>query len=1064
MRVEDGCFRAKEDRNGVRYYLHRLAEGPRREAESPQRPGSAAECADADTLHSVYSALLAALTLTTTHREALRRRGLLDEEIDRRGYGSLPIRGRHRVARDLHERWGDTIMRVPGIISRQGAHGPFVTIAGATGLLVPVRDAIGRIVAVLSRRDEAGDGPRYSYLSSARHGGPGAGAPVHVPAGLTRPCPCVRITEGALKADVTQALSGLATVGLPGAGTWRPVLPILRELGTRTVRLALDTDAADKAPVARALAALAEMLATEGLAVELERWPASHKGIDDALAADAAVEVLTGDDARRAIVEIAAEGTAGDTPAPGPLDRLPEVVANGGAEAIYRDAGLLRALARIAELEPAEYACHRAELQRAGVKLRDLDRALAPLRQEIRRAQPPPDAASCYHITGGRIVRDDGAGVVPLATWAGRIVEEIAHDDGAERSVTLAIEGTLQDGTPLPRVEVPADEWAYMRWPVERWGTRAVVLAGASTADHLRCALQLLSIDVTRRTVYCHTGWRKVQDAWVFLHAGGALGAAGPVADVVVSLPEPLSGFLLPAPPQGDELALAVRASLRILDLGPDPITFPQLAAAYRAVLGGADFSLHTIGPTGTFKSEMGALIEQHFGPAMDSRHLPGNWSSTGNSLEGLAFAAKDVVLVVDDFCPTGSAADIQRYHREADRLFRGQGNHAGRLRMRPDTTFRPARPPRGLILSTGEDVPRGQSLRARLFTVEYSPGDIDTAKLTACQQDAAAGKYAAGLAGFIRWLAPQYEAMQGRLRQEQATLRDQIATGGQHARTPGIVADLALGLRYLLNFAEAVGAISADEAAKVWRRGLDALAQGAEAQVAQIQAAEPAGQFLRLLSAALASGRAHVVDADGGRPPEAPEAWGWRQEEFAAGNGPEIRWRPQGRSVGWLVDQDLFLEPHAAHAEAQRLAVEMGESVPVGASTVRKRLDEKGFLRSTDPKRQKRPVRKTLQGARRDVLHLSAAVLSSPQITGPTGPDADETPENGPVSRAGSWAGNGHANGEAAHKMATADTPGHSRAAVEPKVGLSGRSVAGEEAAAGESNSGRPTTDWGEC
>src|SRR5262249_31322273 len=160
-----------------------------------------------------------------------------------------------------------------------------------------------------------------------------------------------------------------------------------------------------------------------------------------------------------------------------------------------------------------------------------------------------------------------------------------------------------------------------------------------------------------------HTGWRKVQGTWVFLHANGALGALGPVADTVVALPEPLSGFQLPDPPQGEELAHAVQASLRVLALGPDPIMFPQLAAAYRAVLGGADSSLHTSGPTGTFKSETAAVIEQHFGPGLDGRHLPASWSSTGNSLEGLAFAAKDVVLVVDDFCPTGSAADIQRYH-----------------------------------------------------------------------------------------------------------------------------------------------------------------------------------------------------------------------------------------------------------------------------------------------------------------------------------------------------------------------------------------------------------------
>jgi hypothetical protein len=45
---------------------------------------------------------------------------------------------------------------------------------------------------------------------------------------------------------------------------------------------------------------------------------------------------------------------------------------------------------------------------------------------------------------------------------------------------------------------------------------------------------------------------------------------------------------------------------------------------------------------TGRFKSEAAALAQQHFGAGLDARHLPANWSSTGNALEALAFTAKD--------------------------------------------------------------------------------------------------------------------------------------------------------------------------------------------------------------------------------------------------------------------------------------------------------------------------------------------------------------------------------------------------------------------------------------
>ncbi|HZA24736.1 MAG TPA: hypothetical protein VFA32_19420, partial [Dehalococcoidia bacterium] len=174
------------------------------------------------------------------------------------------------------------------------------------------------------------------------------------------------------------------------------------------------------------------------------------------------------------------------------------------------------------------------------------------------------------------------------------------------------------------------------------------------------------------------------------------------------------------------------------------------------------------MGHTGAGKTELAALALQHFGAGLDARHLPGSWLSTDNALETLAFVAKDALLVVDDFCPTGSQYDLQTMHRKADRLFRGQGNTARRGRLQADGTLRPTRPPRGMLLSTGEDVPRGQSLQARLMVVEVPQngiGAVGWQKLTDCQGKAAAGCYAQAMAGFIRWMAPQYREVRQRLR-----------------------------------------------------------------------------------------------------------------------------------------------------------------------------------------------------------------------------------------------------------------------------------------------------------
>jgi hypothetical protein len=653
-----------------------------------------------------------------------------------------------------------------------------------------------------------------------------------------------------------------------------------------------------------------------------------------------------------------------------------------GPEALYRDGELLRALANLAESDPAEFACCRAQMQRTSVKLRDFDRALAPLRQELRRQRPALDAAGCYRVAAGRIVRDqltrEGPVETALANFEARIVEQVTVDDGAERRLTFVVEGALADGTPLPRAEVAAEKFAWMRWPVETWGTRAVVLAGAGTADHLRAALQLLSGEVPRRTVYAHTGWRELNGCWLYLHAGGAIGPAGHIKGVEVILPDALSRFQLPAPPEGPDLIRAIRASLAMLDLAPQRITAPLLGAVYRAALDTADYSLHLAGPTGTGKSELSALCQQHYGAELDARHLPGNWASTGNSLMALAFVAKDMLMVCDDFAPGGTTADVARYHKEADRLLRAQGNRAGRGRCRADGSLTTAKPPRGTILSTGEDVPRGQSLRARLLVLELAPRELDWSRLSAAQYDAAAGLYAQALAGYLRWLAPQYPTIRDGLRAETAVIRERVHAAGSHARTPGIIADLAAGWRWWLDYALAAGVIDQAERGALAQRVWQALLEVAACQAEHVQAADPIASYLRLLAAALASGRAHVAGPDGGEP-DSPEAWGWREVTIGAGQHQRTEWQAQGRRIGWLDAAGLYLEPEAAYAEGQRLAGEQGEALPVGARTLWRRMRERGLLATWDAGRQRSTVRRTLEGVHsRDVIHLRPDALST--------------------------------------------------------------------------------------
>jgi len=635
-----------------------------------------------------------------------------------------------------------------------------------------------------------------------------------------------------------------------------------------------------------------------------------------------------------------------------------------------------------------------------------VDDLLGLATRELKSPPQEEKPESPYRATPSGLVFDKptqgGSIPVPLANFNARIITDVVQDDGAEEQRLYEMEAELNGHR--HHFTIPSGRFAGMGWVPEDLGAMAIVYPGSLLKDHARVAIQVHSGDVPTRRVFTHTGWRYIDGQWVHLHAGGAIGRVGQVGSIHTELHGRLAGRVLPDPPEGEQLRVALRASLDLRKVGPQEITVPLLSAAYRAPLGDTDFSEHLVGQTGEGKTALAALVQQHFGLYLDAQDLI-TWESTENYIEAVAFQAKDQVLLVDDFKPRGSVYDQQRLHAKADRVLRAKGNTAGRGRMRPDTTLRPEKPPRALILSTGEDIPRGQSLRARMPVLEVGRDELDWDVLTLCQKNAAEGLYAQAMSGYLRWLAEFYEGLQERLKEEHAELRTQASTSAQHRRTPGIVADLALGLRHFLRFARESGAISTQKAEQLWEEGWRALGVATSAQFQHQVADEPTRRFRELLGAAVASGQAYVADPRGNEP-KTPTAWGWRETTVRTGENELTEWRPRGNLVGWVEEDSLYLEPEAAYGVAQRQGRDSGDQLTVTERTLRKRLDEGGLLLAVDKKRQVLTVRKVVGGRRREVLHLPSDFLSAPS-TEPDQPDhGHDIPRNNTTSVPPLWSG----------------------------------------------------------
>ncbi|MDP9357806.1 MAG: hypothetical protein M3R02_21460, partial [Chloroflexota bacterium] len=613
---------------------------------------------------------------------------------------------------------------------------------------------------------------------------------------------------------------------------------------------------------------------------------------------------------------------------------------------------------------------------------------LALVTDELRRPptgdEEPADVP--YEATpGGLYWRKSDALPVRLTNFTATITADVLEDDGVEPRRLFEVEAVLRDR--VSRFTVPAGQFPSMAWVAEHLGAGAIVEPGQGVKERARVAIQTLSGDVPERQVYAHTGWRRIDDAWAYLHAGGATGSAGAIPSVEVGLGGSLGGYALPAPPNGQEQIEAVRASLALLDLLPLTVAVPLLAATYlaplREALGGEppDFVPWLHGPSGTFKSEQAALAQAHYGD-FTRPSLPASFAATPNAIERLCSATKDALLVVDDYHPASDPREGQAMAQVASRLLRGAGNGVGRARMRADTTLRPELRPRCVVLATGERLPEGHSAAARMFPVAVGPGEVHPEKLGAAQEQRAL--YPVAMAAYLQHLAGRLDDLSASLRGRFRGLRRRVELAGAHAREPGQVAHLHLALEEWLGFATEIGAITDNRRVSLLAESWRVLVGHAGEHAQDLAEETPVSIFLALLADGFAGKRAYL-EAPSGGPPANGEVWGW--EGGAAmdrlGKLQDGLRHPVAAALLGTLDGDwLLLYPEATYQFVQSAARAAGRVFPVESRTLLRRLDEAGLIAKEPGSGRRTPNVWTGQGTRR-VIKLRRALLDLPASSG---------------------------------------------------------------------------------
>lgn len=532
-----------------------------------------------------------------------------------------------------------------------------------------------------------------------------------------------------------------------------------------------------------------------------------------------------------------------------------------------------------------------------------------------------------YAVKDGRIIQYEktkhGVNERPLCNFNAWITADIEVNDGEDITRKVVIAGKLYDGQPLADIELNAKEFESMDWCVTNWGARVSIEPGRGTKDTLRHAIQTLSAhNMEQKSSRSHTGWAMVDGKRVFLHGGGAVGQD----NVDVSLPAQLRNYTLPNDKDIDATTAMIE-SLALLEVAPMRISAPLWATMYLGPLSELitpAFVVSVEGGSGSLKSSYSAVMLNHFGKKFHEYAMPADWLATANSLEKLAFHAKDIPLIIDDFRPTTSATEGKTLMDSVSRIVRATGNRQGRMRLDGESDFKRTYAPRGVVVMTAERKAMGKSVNSRIITIDVEPNDVNKLRLANAQKQRHIYGYA--MAGYIEWVAANWEDLAQELPRLVADTRAANGGNGHHLRLPNATAVLYAAFHTAMRYAVHSGAIEQDDADLLKSNCYDALQELAELQNQATDAEDPATKFLTIIATLTAQNKVYLPS---------------KQGDLDLGSA-------AGDRLGWHDKHELFLLP-AAYNTVYQYARNEGWTFPSDENTLRKELKRGGYLARTD-------------------------------------------------------------------------------------------------------------------
>jgi hypothetical protein len=519
----------------------------------------------------------------------------------------------------------------------------------------------------------------------------------------------------------------------------------------------------------------------------------------------------------------------------------------------------------------------------------------------------------------------------PVCDFSIQIANELVSYDGDEAENLFTIGGRTRDRGfkfDVSAAEL-ADDRKLRAHLLTHAGGKAIVWAGQM--KHIVPALQALSNGYLKEVRYVSTGWQKVGERWIFVTPGGCVG----VDQARCDLPAELRHYRVS--PDSATLPSALKAIGYLLDAFDHAVTYPVMAHAFlppllRFLPTVKRYACHLTGETGSLKTTFATLLCCLYGD-FGHEEPTEKWTSTVNKIEVTGHAAKDVLYVVDDYKP--------RYVQLKDftQLIQNYSDGRGKGRLNRDATVKTTQFIRGLVLSTGEDLPETEaSVMARLLVVNMPRHDGKNEKLALAA--ALSGALPAAMGQYIRYLIEREGALDAERRVNDQRDDYLKAVSGQGITNTGRLAtNLAQNWFAFATFAAWLVSVGAWTPAEQETRltEYDQIARSLLAEMAQRVREEKASTtFIEGVKALLSSGEAVILDrlvlADS---PTGPKEWRINTAEPPPGK----------RQIGWKDDQGIYLQGSVAFHEVEKWMRQIGKSIGFTEDTLWRQLQADGHL-----------------------------------------------------------------------------------------------------------------------